>query len=176
MRVRFDCLRGCGPATLVIVIVLRNRNMKTPINYLIMNMAVADLMFRRQPNLDVWLQWKKIFPKINKIPALPCSLCCSVSPVLVWGGSSELFDWQHLPIDVSLSFERLPFNLSGISGELFEHFESAVDSLIFRPWLIYADVTLLPRAGTHCDFSGGRCVQCLQNNYYYGMFWCLTAG
>ena len=33
-------------------------------------------------------------------------------------------------IDVSLSFDRLPFNLSGISGELFEHFESAVDSLI----------------------------------------------
>ena len=27
-------------------------------------------------------------------------------------------------------FDRLPFNLSGISGELFEHFESAVDSLI----------------------------------------------
>ena len=33
-------------------------------------------------------------------------------------------------IDVSLSFDRLLFNLSGISGELFEHFESAVDSLI----------------------------------------------
>ena len=33
-------------------------------------------------------------------------------------------------IDVSLSFDRLPFNLSGISGELFEHFESAVDSVI----------------------------------------------
>ena len=33
-------------------------------------------------------------------------------------------------IDVSLSFDRLSFNLSGISGELFEHFESAVDSLI----------------------------------------------
>ena len=33
-------------------------------------------------------------------------------------------------IDVSLSFDRLPFNLSGISGELFEYFESAVDSLI----------------------------------------------
>ena len=32
-------------------------------------------------------------------------------------------------IDVSLSFDRLLFNLSGISGELFEHFESAVDSL-----------------------------------------------
>ena len=29
--------------------------------------------------------------KINKIPALLCSLCCFVSPVLVWGGSSELF-------------------------------------------------------------------------------------
>ena len=29
----------------------------------------------RQPNLDVWLQWKMFFPKINKIPALPCSLC-----------------------------------------------------------------------------------------------------
>ena len=33
-------------------------------------------------------------------------------------------------IDISLSFDRLPFNLSGTSGELFEHFESAVDSLI----------------------------------------------
>ena len=33
-------------------------------------------------------------------------------------------------IDVSFSFDRLLFNLSGISGELFEHFESAVDSLI----------------------------------------------
>ena len=33
-------------------------------------------------------------------------------------------------IDVSLSFDRLLLNLSGISGELFEHFESAVDSLI----------------------------------------------
>ena len=31
--------------------------------------------------------------KINKMPALPCSLCCCVSPVLVWGGSSELFVW-----------------------------------------------------------------------------------
>ena len=29
-------------------------------------------------------------------------------------------------IDVSLSFDRLAFNLSGILGELFEHFESAV--------------------------------------------------
>ena len=36
----------------------------------------------RQPNLDVWLQWKNYFPKINKIPDLPCSLCCFVSPVL----------------------------------------------------------------------------------------------
>ena len=34
---------------------------------------------------------KIFFPKINKIPALPCSLYCFVSPVLVWGGSSELF-------------------------------------------------------------------------------------
>ena len=37
------------------------------------------------------------FPKIDKIPALPYSFCCLVSPVLVWGGSSELLVWKHLP-------------------------------------------------------------------------------
>ena len=63
-------------------------------------------------------------------------------------------------IDVSLSFDRLPFNLSGISGELFEHFESAVDSFIkyarLRPWLIYADVTLLPHAGNPCGSTPAK--------------------
>ena len=41
-----------------------------------------------EPNLDVWLRWK-IFP-----PALPCSLCCFVSPVLV-------LSWQGPPLSWS---------------------------------------------------------------------------
>ena len=39
---------------------------------------------------------EKIFLKNNKILPLPCSLCCFVSPVLIWGGSSESFGWRHL--------------------------------------------------------------------------------
>ena len=46
----------------------------------------------RQPNRDVRLRVNSFFWKsIIKIPALPCFLCCSVSPVLVCGRSSEVF-------------------------------------------------------------------------------------
>ena len=33
--------------------------------------------------------------KINKILALPCSLCCFIPPVLIWGELSYLFVWMR---------------------------------------------------------------------------------
>ena len=62
-------------------------------------------------------------------------------------GSSTL---GRTVIDVSFSFDRLLFNLSGISGELFEHFESAVDSLIK-----YARLTAMTNL-CRCHFTAAR--------------------
>ena len=74
-------------------------------------------------------------------------------------------------IDICLSFDRLPFNLRGISGELFEQFESAVNSLIK-----YARITAMTNlcrrhstaAGWEPLWHGGSCRVAVRYHRYHG--------